>query len=92
MLIFENERSAMPGYLVNGQVTFPNLPVGHTVNVVCAGVKEGKMYACIQELVVEKFMIPGLKFEVVTPGQFKDKLARFGHVGAPLPAKKPGRE
>ncbi|HEV7782028.1 MAG TPA: hypothetical protein VGO58_12230 [Chitinophagaceae bacterium] len=80
IIIFEKERAVMPGYWVNGQVHFVNLPVGHTVHVICAGVKDGKMHASMQTFVVDKFQKPQLKFEETDPEQFREKMTQFGNV------------
>ena len=81
MLLFENDRSAMAGtWDLNGRISFPKIPLGETVSLVCLGAKDGKMYASVQHLFVERDPNIILKLEEVTPEQFKEKLQRFGNV------------
>jgi len=80
LLIFDKERSAMPGVWINGKINFYNLPVGHTVHVICTGARDGKMFATVQRIVIEKFKTPELQFEETSPEGFRRKLSRFGSV------------
>lgn len=81
MLLFENSRSAMAGsWDLNGRISFPKIPLGEEVSLICLGAKEGKMYASVQQFFVERDPKIILKLEEVTPGQFKGKLSRFGSV------------
>ena len=80
LMIFEKEKAVMPGYWHNGSIGFSNLPVGHVVHVICAGVKDGKMYSCVQTIEVLKNEKPEFSFEETSPQQFKEKLAKFGNV------------
>lgn len=81
MLLFENSRSAMAGsWDFNGRISFPKIPLGETVNLVCLGAKDGKMYAAVQQFSVERDPKIVLKLEEITPEEFKEKLSRFGNV------------
>jgi hypothetical protein len=80
MLIFEQNKSAMSGYWVNGRINFAKLPLGDKVNVICLGAKDGKMYAAVQQYTVERTPSITLSLEEVTPEQFREKLRRFGNV------------
>jgi hypothetical protein len=81
MLIFEKNRSAMGGYWnANGRISFSKIPLGETVNLVCLGAKDGKMYAAVQQFSVERDPKIVLKLEEITPEEFKEKLSRFGNV------------
>lgn len=79
MVIFEKEKACLNGSWNKGSVVFPNLPLGSEVQVVCTGVKEGKMFASIQRMTVERNP-PPLVFEMITPEAFREKLSRFGTV------------
>ena len=81
MLLFENSRSAMAGsWDLSGRISFPKIPLGETVNLVCLGAKDGKMYASVQQFSVERDPKIVLKLEEITPEEFKEKLSRFGNV------------
>ena len=81
MLLFENDRSAMAGFWdINGRISFQKIPLGEKVSLVCLGAKDGKMYASVQELFVQRDPSIILKLEEVTPEEFKEKLQKFGNV------------
>jgi hypothetical protein len=81
MLLFENSRSAMAGsWDFSGRISFPKIPLGEVVNLVCLGAKDGKMYASVQQFSVERDPKIVLKLEEITPEEFKEKLSRFGNV------------
>ncbi|MBL0153348.1 MAG: hypothetical protein IPP93_07645 [Chitinophagaceae bacterium] len=79
MVIFEKDNACLNGSWNKGTVVFPNLPLGKEVQVVCTGVKDGKMFASIQQMIVERNP-PPLVFEMITPEAFREKLSRFGTV------------
>ncbi len=79
MVIFDKEKACLNGSWNKGTVVFPNLPFGAEVQVVCTGVKEGKMFASIQRMTVERNP-PPITFEQITPEAFREKLSRFGTV------------
>jgi hypothetical protein len=83
ILILENERSAMQGHWSDGKIRFPSLPLGHRVNLVCAGVKDGKMYTSVQQLTITREEVDELQFETDSPESFKEKLLPFGDVTRP---------
>jgi len=81
MLLFENNRSAMAGsWDFSGRISFPKIPLGEVVSLVCLGAKDGKMYAAVQQFSVERDPKIVLKLEEITPEEFKEKLSRFGNV------------
>jgi hypothetical protein len=80
ILVFDKEKSVMQGYLQNDEVRFGNIPVGHTVHLICTGVRNGKMQVSMQTFVIEKFQKPRLLFEETDKDQFRQKLAQLGNV------------
>lgn len=80
ILVFEKEKAVMPGFWNNGLVNFVNLPVGHTVHLVCMGVKDGKMMTSMQTFVIDGKSNPALQFEETSPEQFREKMDRLGNV------------
>lgn len=79
ILVFDKEKSVMQGYLQNDEVRFGNIPVGHTVHLICTGVRNGKMQVSMQTFVIEKFQKPQLLFEETDKEQFRQKLAHLGN-------------
>ncbi|HEX7846028.1 MAG TPA: hypothetical protein VF476_09540 [Chitinophagaceae bacterium] len=81
MLIFKKRAVALAGYYRDKKIHFNRIPVGEEVSIVSTVSKEGKMYASIISLATtRKQTIPELKFEPITPEDFKQKLSLFGSV------------
>ncbi|HUP13960.1 MAG TPA: hypothetical protein VM187_17190, partial [Niastella sp.] len=76
-LIFDRYRSVLPGTYNENKILFGRIPKDEPVKLVCLGIKNGRVIACIQSLNVTETAISNLKkltFEETTPEEFKKKL------------------
>jgi len=83
IVIFDRQNLTLQGYWNNGTISFPQLPIGESVNVVCVGAKGGKVYSAIQKFIIQKDEKNTLQFKETTPEEFRNALARFGNVTSP---------
>jgi hypothetical protein len=72
-LVFTRYRSVLPGKNDNKQISFGRIPKGEPVQLVCIGVRNGRVVACIQPVTTGQ-PIGDLAFEETTPEQFRKKL------------------
>jgi hypothetical protein len=72
-LVFTRYRSVLPGNYKDDQIVFGSIPKDEPVKLVCIGVKNGRIMACIQSLAAGQ-EVGALAFEETTPEQFKKKL------------------
>jgi hypothetical protein len=79
-VILKKQNAALAGHWENGTIYFAKLPLGEEVNIVCVGAKAGKMYGCVQSMVVERKKIPVLQLEEITPDEFRQRLSSLGNV------------
>lgn len=77
-LVFSKYRSVMSGAYKDNKITFGKVPKNEPVKIVCIGIKNGKVMACIQELNTDKEEIGDLAFVETTPEQFRKKLQALG--------------
>lgn len=76
-LVFDRYRSVLPGTYNENKILFGRIPKDEPVKLVCLGIKNGRVMACIQSLNVTEAAISNLKklaFEETTPEAFKKKL------------------
>lgn len=77
-LVFTRYRSVMPGSYKDNKIGFGRVPKDESVKIVCIGIKNGRVMACIQALTTDKEEIGDLAFEETTPEQFRQKLQTLG--------------
>ncbi len=73
-IVFTKYKSVMAGTYKDNKIQFGRVPKNESVKIVCIGIKNGKVLACIQELNTDKEEIGTLAFEETTPAAFKQKL------------------
>lgn len=73
-IVFTRYKSVMSGTYKDNKIQFGRVPKNESVKIVCIGIKNGKVMACIQELNTDKEDIGNLAFEETTPVAFKQKL------------------
>ncbi len=73
-LVFTRYRSVMTGYYAANKLLFSKIPENEPVQLICVGVKDGKVLTCIQPLTVSAHEVNNLVFEETTPEQFRQKL------------------
>jgi|GEM_PF-1257039 len=73
-IVFTNYKSVMAGTYKDNKIQFGRVPKNESVKIVCIGIKNGKVLACIQELNTDQEEIGNLAFEETTPVRFKQKL------------------
>lgn len=74
-LLFTRYRSLIPGYYRDGKIHFGKIPENEPVQLVSIGVKEGKIMVCMQPVTVSAQATNELRFEEMTPQQFRNKLS-----------------
>ena len=77
-LVFTRYRSVLAGKYIDRKIDFGRIPKDEPVKLVCIGVRNGRVMACIQSLNVTGSAISNLAFEETTPEQFKKKLQTLG--------------
>lgn len=77
-LVFTRFRSVLAGAWKDNKIVFGRVPKDESVKIVCIGIKNGHVMACIQSLNVSGTEIRNLAFEETTPEQFKQKLQTLG--------------
>lgn len=73
-IVFTRYKSVMAGSYKNNKIQFGRVPKNESVKIVCIGIKNGKVLACIQELNTDQEEIGNLAFEETSPVAFKQKL------------------
>lgn len=73
-LVFNRFKTVMPGTYKDNKIQFGKVPRNEEVKVVCIGIRNGKVMACIQSLNTDKNEIGQLAFEETTPEKFRQKL------------------
>jgi len=73
VLVFKRFKSIMPGIVAGNKVVFSNVPEGEEVNVISLGAKDGKPVAAMRAVQISRTTLTGLKFEGITPSEFKEK-------------------
>ncbi|HSC38048.1 MAG TPA: hypothetical protein VLD19_09265, partial [Chitinophagaceae bacterium] len=73
-LVFARYRSVIPGYYSQSKLGYSQIPEGEPVHLICVGIKDGKVVACIHSFTTSAGEINSLHFEETTPEQFKQKL------------------
>lgn len=73
-IVFTRYKSVMAGAYKDNKIQFGRVPKNESVKIVCIGIKNGKVLACIQELNTDREEIGNLAFEETTPAAFKQKL------------------
>jgi hypothetical protein len=77
-LVFSKFRSVLPGTYKDNKIVFGRVPKDESVKIVCVGIRNGRVMACIQPLNTISTEIKNLAFEETTPEQFKQKLQTLG--------------
>jgi len=73
-LVFTRYCSVMEGYYRKNTWLFNGIPENEPVQLICVGVKNGKVVSCIQPLTTSVLEVNNLHFEATTPQEFKNKL------------------
>lgn len=73
-LVFTRYKSVIKGTFKADKINFGRIPQNEPVKVLCLGVKNGKIMACIQNLNTSKNEIANLTFAETTPEQFRQQL------------------
>ncbi|MEP6674330.1 MAG: hypothetical protein ABJA78_04220 [Ferruginibacter sp.] len=74
-LVFKNYKSILRGYLKDGKFIFSNVPIDQPVQIVAVGMKNGKVFSCIQSLQTGNAVTNTLTFTATTPEIFSKKIA-----------------
>jgi hypothetical protein len=78
-LVFTRCQSIIYGEYTDDRIRFHHLPENEPMQLICMGVKAGKVVACIQPITTSTQEIDNLDFKPITPAQFKQDLqALFG--------------
>jgi hypothetical protein len=73
-LVFTKVRTVLKGSYKDNKITFGRVTKDEPVQIVCIGIKDGKVMSCIQELTTDREEIGDLVFTETTPEQFRKKL------------------
>lgn len=74
-LVFTRYKSIIKGNYKGDKIEFGRVPQNEPVKVVCIGIKNGKVMACIQELDTDREEIGQLAFKETSPEQFRQRLS-----------------
>lgn len=74
-LVFDKMKSMMPGIVSGNRVLFFNVPEGETAKVIAVGVQDNKTVAAMQNVVLSRSPLTGLRFEETDPAAFKQEVA-----------------
>ena len=77
VLVFHGIKSMMAGNVAGKKVIFSNVPAGEPVEVICIGVKDGKVVCARQSFKISSATIQDLQFEDITPEEFRKEAARM---------------
>ena len=81
MVVFKKDNAVLRGYAdKNGKVVFGKIPKNEDVTLVLVGVRDGKIFTCIQELTTTRKGAQELKFSETSPEAFSKQLKRLGTV------------
>lgn len=81
-LVFTRYKSVIKGSYKGDKINFGRIPKNEPVKVLCLGVKNGQVMACIRDLNTSEGEIANLAFTATTPEEFKQQLQA---VSAALP-------
>jgi len=73
LLVFDNIKSMMSGFVSGNKVAFRNVPEGESAKIVSISIKDGKPVAAMQTVKLSRTVFEGLKFEETTPLEFREK-------------------
>ncbi|MBO9566895.1 MAG: hypothetical protein J7621_29245 [Niastella sp.] len=73
-LVFTKVKTVLKGSYKDNKITFGRVTKDEPVQIVCIGIKDGKVMSCIQELTTDREEIRDLVFTETTPEQFRKKL------------------
>ncbi|MDB5201811.1 MAG: hypothetical protein JWQ27_1220 [Ferruginibacter sp.] len=76
-IVFKNQRTILPGYEMNGRISFGKVPLNEPVQLVCIAENNGRAIVCLKNLIVTPAEVEKLSFEFMTPEQFKARLAKL---------------
>ena len=77
MLVFDNIRSMMTGYLSGNKVMFSNVPLGESVKIISIGInKTGETVIAMKETKISKDEFAGLEFEPSSTTAIRSSLNR----------------
>jgi hypothetical protein len=77
MLVFDNIKSLMTGYISGNKVVFSNVPEGQPAKVISVGIQNGKTVAAMESVQLSKTPLTNLKFEDTSPAAFKEEMKGF---------------
>jgi hypothetical protein len=78
MMVFNEMRSMMTGYIMGNQVQFSSVPVGESVKIISIGVdKKGETVMAMQETTISKKGLAGLPFEVASANNIKSSVTQI---------------
>ena len=73
-LVFTRCQSIIYGEYTDNRIRFHNLRENEPMQLICIGIKAGKVVACIQPITTSTQEIDNLDFKPITPTQFKEDL------------------
>lgn len=73
-LVFTQYKTVLKGTYKDNKITFGRVTKDQPVQIVCIGIKDGKVMSCIQELTTDREEISNLVFTETSPEQFRKKL------------------
>ncbi|MDF2187652.1 hypothetical protein [Paraflavitalea sp. CAU 1676] len=79
-LVFTRYKSILRGAYDGNKIEFGRVPKDEPVKVVCIGIKNGKVMACVQELNTGREAIGQLAFRETSPDQFRQNLQDLAKV------------
>jgi hypothetical protein len=78
VIVFDNFRSIMPGYVSGDQIRFNSIPLGEPVTVISIGIDaNGKAVVAMKKTSVTADPLTGLKFEPTSAPELKASLSKM---------------
>ena len=78
MLVFENMRSMMTGYIDDNKVVFQNIPVGEPVKIISIGInKQGETVYSVTHTTTSERELKGLQFQTTSASELKASLSKL---------------
>ncbi|MCP9751777.1 hypothetical protein [Ferruginibacter sp. HRS2-29] len=78
VLVFDNYRSVMPGYISGNEIRYNMLPLGEPVTIVSIGIDaKGQAVVAMKKTKVSEETLTGLHFETTTPTDLKASLSKM---------------
>jgi TonB family protein len=76
-IIFENYKSVLPGYYVDGYYQFDNVPVGEPVTIIAIRAKNDNLMLAINKTIINNSIYSALNFKQVTVETLKEEMQKI---------------